>query len=108
MIDPALHNSNETGYPTPSNKAGCPTLAASLFLRLGWDSTVASQGGRINKARFLLDAGTAAESDAFHQLRVSRTKRYAGCSFFFPPFFSTTGPCVSTVGGGGASPIRFE
>ena len=23
-------------------------------------------------------------------------------------FFSTTGPCVSAVGGGGASPMRFE
>jgi hypothetical protein len=33
---------------------------------------------------------------------------YAGCSSFFSPFFSTTGPCVSAVGGGGASPIRFE
>jgi len=37
---------------------------------------------------------------------------YAGTNSFFPPFFSGstigTGPCVSTVGGGGASPIRFE
>jgi len=37
---------------------------------------------------------------------------YAGTNSFFPPFFSgsaiVTGPCVSTVGGGGALPIRFE
>ena len=33
---------------------------------------------------------------------------YAGTSSFLPPFFSTTGPWVSTVGGGGASPMRLE
>jgi hypothetical protein len=32
----------------------------------------------------------------------------AGCSSFFASGFSITGPCVSAVGGGGASPIRFE
>ena len=33
---------------------------------------------------------------------------YAGCNSLFSSFFSTTGPCVSTVGGGGASPMRLE
>jgi hypothetical protein len=28
-----------------SNKTGCPTLAASLFLRLGWDSTTKNGSG---------------------------------------------------------------
>jgi hypothetical protein len=27
-----------------SSKTGCPTLAASLFLRLGWDTAIAFQG----------------------------------------------------------------
>src|SRR5580698_7784492 len=31
-----------------------------------------------------------------------------GFNSLFPPYFATTGPCVSAVGGGGASPIRFE
>src|ERR1700721_2605548 len=33
---------------------------------------------------------------------------YAGCSSSFSCFFSVTGPWVSAVGGGGASPMRFE
>ena len=33
---------------------------------------------------------------------------YAGCSSFFASGFSATGPCVSALGGGGASPIRLE
>lgn len=48
--------------------------------------------------------------DLFHFLSFLVTRShapYAGCSSFFGPF-SNTGPCVSTVGGGGASPIRFE
>ena len=28
-----------------SNKTGCPTLAASLFLRLGWDTTAENGKG---------------------------------------------------------------
>ena len=55
--------------------------------------------------------GTAENEDVFHAYE-SGFRPYAGTNSFFPPFFSgsaiVTGPCVSTVGGGGASPIRFE
>jgi len=57
---------------------------------------------------------TADDNDLFH-VHISRPivlAAYAGCSSLLLPFFSGpamgTGPCVSAVGGGGASPIRFE
>ena len=36
------------GMQSHSSKAGCPTLAAFLFLRLGWDATVLVEG-RFNR-----------------------------------------------------------
>jgi hypothetical protein len=31
------------GEPENANTAGCPTLAAFLFLRLGWDTSTLNQ-----------------------------------------------------------------
>jgi len=40
---------------------------------------------------------------------VFRTTFFAvGLAAVYAAGFSTTGPCVSAVGGGGASPLRFE
>ena len=47
-----------------------------------------------------------------HAANPVATSSYAGCKAFLLTFFatfaSTTGPCVSAVGSGGASPMRFE
>ena len=71
--------------------------------------------GRSSLARAV---GAAKNEDVLHfgrqrliPLAYSAIKAYAGCNCFLPPFlaaFSTTGPWVSAVGGGGASPMRFE
>ena len=49
----------------------------------------------------------AEDNNVFHVLS-SGPARYAGCNSRFWSFFSSTGPCVSAVGGGGASPMRLE
>jgi hypothetical protein len=67
------------------------------------------------RCRRLSGSIRTANYDDLFQVHFSRPilrVPYAGCSSLLPPFFSDpamgTGPCVSAVGGGGASPIRFE
>ena len=102
----------------PASKAAPSTLYGEILLAI-------SSAFRKKSIRSFSDSKTLAAvvlpaPFGPPRMTISFTINYAGCNtfllLFFAAFFaaglaavfSTTGPCVSTVGRGGASPMRLE